>query len=1016
MKKIFTLLSVLLLAFGAFAATEQAWYNDVTSITTNGQYYIYSVKGAGFVQGGQSKVKAVTTSNYTSNSDLLFTITSASGGKTYNGSKYLSAYQAGTNGPTAAQNGGGTNLTWTKKSSFWWVYGAYNFIWDQKAYLMYDNGYDAKTNTTPGDSEAKFQWYLISPAQYDRHFAIYFFDAYKEGLNISQYESLVPTAYYNALSAAYNQTFSVTNAAHSAEVVNAAKTNLQNLYTNAPAVAEAYATALTAINTLEAVEDKGEDFAEVTTDITNARTALEQALNVEAVNAAVANLKAIDPITFNVTEFTALQALGTPASTVAGRTITYSAADNTIINADGQPIHKGTTTLTATAAATDQYYKFVRSAQVTVVALPTSATETKTIVYGAQETWNGYDLSTYTVGSHELVYVTENAQGGVHTITLTLTVNKIETLNVPVELSFCAGGSEMYRGTEYTEAGSYNVPAEGATRDTVYVVNVTVLQPTFGTDTKTIVYGAQETWNGIDLSEQTVGQHEIPFTTTNAAGCDSTITLTLTVNKLETLNVPVELAFCAGGSETYRGTEYTEAGSYNVPAEGATRDTVYAVNVTVLQPTFGTDTKTIVYGAQETWNGIDLSEQTVGQHEIPFMTTNAAGCDSTVTLTLTVNKLETLNVPVELAFCAGGSETYRGTEYTEAGTYNVPAEGATRDTVYVVNVTVLQPTFGTDVKTIVYGAQETWNGINLSEQTVGQHEILFTTTNAAGCDSTITLTLTVTKQNVVEVPVEFVFCAGDSAEFRNTYYKETGLFPVYAEGEVSDTVYNVTVTVNQPTFEAAEMTIVYGDAAEWNGYDLSTYMVGEYVLPYNTQNVAGCDSLITLTLTVNKQEALELEPVVLSFCSGDSVEYRGKWYFEYELDTIYAEGEVRDTIIYVEAVVLPIADIMVLTDTVLSGHDIILPEGEWIIGEDTVSGTYPTVQSAETIELVFYQYYDNSDVCGPNYIELVVTVESNFEGVENVLVGDKAEKFFRNGVLYIRRGEGIYTTDGKRVE
>ena len=60
-------------------------------------------------------------------------------------------------------------------------------------------------------------------------------------------------------------------------------------------------------------------FAEVTTDINNARTALEQAMTVEAINAAVSGLKAIDPITFNTTTFTALQAIGTPASSDAAR-------------------------------------------------------------------------------------------------------------------------------------------------------------------------------------------------------------------------------------------------------------------------------------------------------------------------------------------------------------------------------------------------------------------------------------------------------------------------------------------------------------------------------------------------------------------------------------------------------------------------------------------------------------------------------------------------------------------------
>ena len=99
-------------------------------------------------------------------------------------------------------------------------------------------------------------------------------------------------------------------------------------------------------------------------------------------------------------------------------------------------------------------------------------------------------------------------------------------------MSFCEGGSEFYRGVEYKTAGTYPVNATGAVRDTVYNVTVTVLQPTTGTDTKTIVYGAEESWNGIALKDSTVGVHTVTYVTTNAAGCDSTVTLTLTVNKL----------------------------------------------------------------------------------------------------------------------------------------------------------------------------------------------------------------------------------------------------------------------------------------------------------------------------------------------------------------------------------------------------------------------------------------------------------------------------------------------------
>ena len=140
MKRILlTMVTVMLVSAGLFAASEQAWYNDVTTIANNGQYYIYSVNGAGFMEGGNSKLKSVNSSNHTSTSTLLFTISNPSNGKTYNGSNYLSSYQAGTNGPVDNSNGKGTTISWTNQGSYWNIYASYNFIWAQTCYLYYNN-------------------------------------------------------------------------------------------------------------------------------------------------------------------------------------------------------------------------------------------------------------------------------------------------------------------------------------------------------------------------------------------------------------------------------------------------------------------------------------------------------------------------------------------------------------------------------------------------------------------------------------------------------------------------------------------------------------------------------------------------------------------------------------------------------------------------------------------------------------------------------------------------------------
>lgn len=642
MKKIFTLLSAMLLATGAFAATEQAWYNDVTSITNNGQYYIYSVNGKGFMQGGNSKVKSVNSNNYSTESNLLFTI-STSNKRTYSGSNYLCSYETKTCGPVGSTSSDGSTMIWESKSGYWLVYGSYTFIWAQKAYLRYEDNAYAATCLNPSLDDNKFKWYLISQAQYNRHWAIYLYDRYKESISdYTKWENLVPAAYYTALADAYAVTYNVRNAEHSKEVVNAHRADLKALYDNAAAVADAYANAKTVIDALEAVEDKGEDFAEVTASITAARTAIEQAMSVEALNAAVSApaLKAIDPITFNVTEFEAPNFVTNAASSAAGRTISYDAADKTIINAEGQAVYAGTTTLTATAAATEQYYKFVRSAQVTVTA-PTTYGEFEETTCGEAVEFN------------EQTYE-ESFAGEVHL-------------------------TNIYGG------------------DSVVTVTITINHPTFGTDEKTIVYGDDAEWNGISLKDSTVGVHTVIFVTSNAAGCDSTVTLTLTVNKQAAVEMEYPIEFCAEDQQTYRGVVYTEAGSFTLDLiEGTIRDTLITVVVTVHEKILTIDYKEDSVGhvielpEGEWYLGEELIEgstyelqleDTTGLEFIHYDETKF-GCDSTVKIIVTVlyqaepeNPGETTALERVNANSEAVKEFRNGTLYIRRGERLFTAEG-----------------------------------------------------------------------------------------------------------------------------------------------------------------------------------------------------------------------------------------------------------------------------------------------------------------------------------------------------
>ncbi len=227
-----------------------------------------------------------------------------------------------------------------------------------------------------------------------------------------------------------------------------------------------------------------------------------------------------------------------------------------------------------------------------------------------------------------------------------------------------------------------------------------------------------------------------------------------------------------------------------------------------------------------------------------------------------------------------------------------------------------------------------------------------------------------------------------------------------------DSIVHVSVVINHASFGAEEMTIAYGAEEIWNGIELKDSTVGVHTVIFDTVNAVGCDSTVTLTLTVTKQEALEIQQS-LEFCEGDSVEFRGVWYKEaQEPFVINAEGEIRDTVINVTITVNPKEySELQMTDTV--GNVIALPEGEWLLGEKVVTGSYE-LQEADTAGLEFLQYSQTLAGCEALTV-LFVTVEPKPEeeqGFEQINAALKAEKFVLDGVMYIRRGDKIYTTTG----
>ena len=478
------------------------------------------------------------------------------------------------------------------------------------------------------------------------------------------------------------------------------------------------------------------------------------------------------------------------------------------------------------------------------------------------------------------------------------------------------------------------------------------------------------------------------------------------------------IQFCAGDSAEYEGKWYYAAIQEDVTLAEKNRfggDSIVTLTVTVLQHSAYAEEMTITYGDAAMWNGHDLSIEPVGTRDLVYETTNAVGCDSIVTLTLTVSKQETLEVPVELVFCEGGAEEYRGVVYEAAGDFDVPAEGAIRDTLYKVNVTV-HPVFAfAEEETVYVDAVFEWQGAIRATNEVGTFTIEAPYTTVNGCDSIYTLTLIVNKQPAVTVPETLYFCQGDSVEFRNKWYKEAGMDAISALGEIRDTLFNLTIIENLPSASNEELTIIAGKDTTWHEYNLAEYAAGSYELIYTTTNMVGCDSTVTLALTVEKEEAFEVY-YPISFCDGDSAEYRGKWYYESEEDTVLVEDEVRDTVIYLTVAVLPVYMTELNEDTLHVGDTLFIEADVWYLGEELVADTIivPTEEGEFDLTRTLKNEFECDSVIVRHVVVEAKPVDPEIPtGWENVDADKKAVKVLRDGVIYIRREGKEYIVDGR---
>lgn len=230
-------------------------------------------------------------------------------------------------------------------------------------------------------------------------------------------------------------------------------------------------------------------------------------------------------------------------------------------------------------------------------------------------------------------------------------------------------------------------------------------------------------------------------TLVNSVGCDSLLTLNLTVKakSASTINKSI----CTGQSYFFNGVNHTTAGTFLDTLQNiAGCDSVITLNLSISNYTSGSKSVSICQGQSYFFNGSNLT--TAGTYKDTL--TVPGGCDSILTLTLTVKSKTTSTI--NKSICTGQTYFFNGVNHTTAGTFLDTLQNAAGcDSIITLNLSISNYTSGTTSASICQGESYAFNGTNLT--TAGTYKD--TLTVSGSCDSIVTLTLTVNPLPTVAV-------------------------------------------------------------------------------------------------------------------------------------------------------------------------------------------------------------------------------------------------------------------------
>jgi uncharacterized repeat protein (TIGR03803 family) len=365
------------------------------------------------------------------------------------------------------------------------------------------------------------------------------------------------------------------------------------------------------------------------------------------------------------------------------------------------------------------------------------------------------------------------------------------------------------------------------------------------------------TWN---INGQTYTQSGTYYALlVSSEGCDSIVDICLTINK--STNYIFSETACNSFFWEATGQTYNTSGSYADTLVGALGcDSILTLNLTI---NISTNSNVSITACESYfWDANDQTYTESGSYQAALVSTS--GCDSIVNLDLTINA--STNNTVYASACDSYFWDANGQTYNTSGTYSLLLSNALGcDSIISIELTIINSTStSTSVSACVSYFWEV-NGQIYSESGVYQEFLV----SSSGCDSIINLDLTVSE--VITNNVTLTACEPYYWDANNETYNESGIYQATLISSMGcDSTVNLDLTVNFGSNTAfSETSCGPYTAPDGNIY----YQNGIYTAIIS--NYIGCDSTITIDLVVVQiDNSVYLQDDIITAAEGD---YTYQW-------------------------------------------------------------------------------------------------------------------------------------------